>query len=260
MQRWNDLLRLLGEYLMPLLDPNPVSDAIDPSTHVADLVIEDPRYAAVFERVGIGYCCGGKIPLTQACDEAHLNLNDVTLMLIESTNGPDEFDDWVTGSIDELIDDISNHHHRYVREHLPRLVMLSQKVAGRHGNDDPRLISARDIVARLEAAMMPHISFEDDTVFPACRAISAGNSNLAANIDALIHTLSGDHAEVTRELSQLRIQLDDYTIPENACTSYRAYLDTARRFEHDTYRHIYKENQILFGKVADALADLRTAG
>ena len=33
---------------------------ITADTHVADLVLEQPTRARVFERFGIDYCCGGK--------------------------------------------------------------------------------------------------------------------------------------------------------------------------------------------------------
>ena len=41
---------------------------IDPSRTVADLVLEQPSRARVFEELGVDYCCGGKQSLSTACD------------------------------------------------------------------------------------------------------------------------------------------------------------------------------------------------
>ena len=41
----------------------------NPTLTVGALVAERPGRARVFERFGIDYCCGGKLPLREACDK-----------------------------------------------------------------------------------------------------------------------------------------------------------------------------------------------
>ena len=36
---------------------------------VREIAVEQPSSIRVFERFGIDYCCGGRKPLSQACDE-----------------------------------------------------------------------------------------------------------------------------------------------------------------------------------------------
>lgn len=36
---------------------------------IAEIVANDIRYADIFKRYGIDFCCGGKIALTLACEQ-----------------------------------------------------------------------------------------------------------------------------------------------------------------------------------------------
>ncbi len=47
-------------------------------------------------------------------------------------------------------------------------------------------------------------------------------------------------------LRSLRSVTNDYTVPEDACISYRTLYDALRGFESDLHQHIHLENNILF--------------
>ena len=55
--------------------------SIDPATMVADLVVERPGRARVFERFGTDYCCGGKVSLEHACTTKGLEPAAVAVVL-----------------------------------------------------------------------------------------------------------------------------------------------------------------------------------
>src|SRR5262249_57464726 len=44
---------------------------------VAEIAVQHPTTVRVFERFGIDYCCGGRKPLEQACNELQLSLEQV---------------------------------------------------------------------------------------------------------------------------------------------------------------------------------------
>ena len=66
---------------------------------VADLVTSDPRRAIVFERLGIDYCCGGRVPLEQACSEHGLDVAVVRELLDDAVRASGEERDWSSASI-----------------------------------------------------------------------------------------------------------------------------------------------------------------
>jgi regulator of cell morphogenesis and NO signaling len=56
------------------------------------------------------------------------------------------------------------------------------------------------------------------------------------------HDSAGNYTERIRELSK------DFTVPEDACASYRLLYGKLEEFEGDLLQHIHLENNILFPK------------
>ena len=60
-----------------------------------------------------------------------------------------------------------------------------------------------------------------------------------------------EHDEVAAGLAGLRALTGAYEPPPGACNSYRAMLDRLETLEHDTHRHVHKENNILFPRAVE---------
>src|SRR5437773_1172877 len=88
---------------------------------VGDIVAADSRAAAVFERFGIDFCCGGRRSVTEACRAAAADERAVMRALEAlAPQAIDAVD--VTGwPIDHVIDHILTTHHAYVRAALPAI-------------------------------------------------------------------------------------------------------------------------------------------
>jgi len=225
----------------------------DPTTHVADLVTEAPSRAAVFEQLGIEYCCGGRVPLIDACADKGLAIDEVVAMLDASTDAAPIEIDLSSVGIEELITNIVDVHHAFLRTELPRAAALAGKVARAHGGSDARLVEARDEVDRLVAELAEHLESEEVNVFPVCVRLASGATVDPTELRQLLETLEDEHDHVAERLARLRELLDDFAPPPGACTSYRAYLDTLERVESDIHLHVHKENHVLFGRVRDAI-------
>lgn len=234
---------------------HPHSDAaLELSTaHVSDLVTADPRRAAVFERLGIDYCCGGKLPLEQACSERGLELAAVERQLAAATaEDGSVVRDWSTASIAELVDDIVSRHHERMRGELPRVQALAEKVARAHGAREPRLVQADEVVSRLVEELLEHTAHEEGVVFPMLLDApweSTTRPEELERITAEVSTLVDDHSQAAERFEELHVLLDDFDPPSEACTSWRAYLDALRRLELDLHEHVHEENHVLFPKV-----------
>jgi len=57
---------------------------------VGEFVAEDYRTAKVFEKYGIDFCCGGKVPLAAACPEKGVALAVIRGEIEEATSEPVE--------------------------------------------------------------------------------------------------------------------------------------------------------------------------
>src|SRR4029078_10982926 len=95
---------------------------------VGEIVAQDFRAAAVFQRFGIDFCCGGKRPVVTACRTASVEPG-VVFAAIESLSAEarpaDEASEWPVG---RLVDHIVKTHHAYIRATGPVIVAYLEKL------------------------------------------------------------------------------------------------------------------------------------
>jgi iron-sulfur cluster repair di-iron protein len=102
---------------------------------VREIAMENPAAVRVFEKYGIDYCCGGRVPLAEACATRNLNVDEVIASLgVAATASTPGDRDWVKESLASLAAHIVDTHHAYVTREIPRLNELAAKVVNRHGD------------------------------------------------------------------------------------------------------------------------------
>jgi regulator of cell morphogenesis and NO signaling len=221
---------------------------IAPEAHVAALVLEEPGRARVFERFGIDYCCGGKTPLETACADRGLDVGEVIAALEEPHDGEADDVDWTSVPVADLCEHIVDRHHAYLRDELPLLGQLVDKVARAHGGTHPELIDVRATFAALTGELEQHMVKEEQILFPACVALEEGAAGgfPFGSVENPIAIMQHEHDEVAAGLARLRGLTNGFDPPVDACNSYRAMLDRLHVLETDTHRHVHEENNILF--------------
>ncbi|AGB39903.1 iron-sulfur cluster repair di-iron protein [Natronococcus occultus] len=227
---------------------------IDPEASLGRLVGDYPEFAAVFESLGIDYCCGGDTSLRRACDENGLEVEAV-LERLATTDSTDDVAP-AEASITELIDDVVETHHDYLRAELPSLERIVRKVARVHGDTHPELESIEATFLELQEEVTHHIADEEENVFPEIRNLEDGAPLTAteeARIREAIDHLESEHDAAAARLEEIRTLSDEYAVPSDACTSYRNALDRLQLLEEDMHRHVHKENNVLFPKAEQAL-------
>lgn len=217
---------------------------------VGQLVVERPSRARVFERLGIDYCCGGKLPLREACQRKHLDYDAVLTELEQEQAAPSESArNWAAASLTELCDHIEQTHHAYLKEELPRLEFLTKKVAARHGDNRPALLEIQELFAALKVEMEDHMMKEERIFFPYCRTLDAAVElppTRCGGAASPIEVLTREHEDAGDALVQFRALTGNYTCPQDACNTFRAMYDGLQHLERDMHEHVHKENNILF--------------
>ena len=212
---------------------------IDPSRTVADLVIEQPSRARVFEELGVDYCCGGKQSLSSACDARGLAVDDAIAALESAAGVLSDERDWTQVPLPELCDHIVSIHHDRLREELPRLDGLLEKVVRAHGDERPELAELRDTFVALRSELEEHITTEETQLFPLVRS---GGPYDVDQVGALEH----DHEWAGSALAKLRDLSDGYDLDHALCNTHRATLEGLRELELELHQHIHEENNVLF--------------
>lgn len=213
----------------------------------------------MFEELGIDYCCGGGVPLREACGAAGVEFETVLEELERREAEAEAEPGFRSMGLGELVDHVEQVHHEYLRAELPRLSFLVGKVSGVHGGDHPELQELRSVFERLRAELEEHTGKEERVLFPACRRLEAAGTmpDLPfGSVENPITAMMAEHVESGEGLRRIRELTRSYEIPEDACNSYRAMLDGLAELERDTHYHIFKENSILFPRAAEAEAAL----
>lgn len=228
-------------------------ESIDPEREVEDLVVTVPAFAQVFEAVGIDYCCGGDISLTEACENEDLDVSQVRERLAtvrEQQGGSGR------GSLAHVINDIVRTHHRYLREEVPVLESLIHIVSCAHGNSHTELPEIEREFCELAETVRAHISVAEDDVFPVVRRLDSGDAiaeSEARSARETIETLADELTAAVSHLDAIATVSDGYTVPEDACERHREVLERLEALDQDIRMYVHKETNILLPQAKQQL-------
>lgn len=222
---------------------------------VADVALTFPQALEILHRHNLDYCCGGKKPFVEVCEKAGLNAESIwkELQYAKANAGADQrmrFDTW---DAPLLIDFILQHHHNYVRESIPHIQELLDKVCDVHGMDSPFLLQVRDDFNALAQELLDHLPKEEEILFPAIRKLYATQDSNATtfNLQAPITVMEDEHENAGTLIKSIRQLTNQYTPPEYACPTFQATYSMLEQFDKDLMQHIHLENNILFPKAKE---------
>lgn len=226
---------------------------------LGQIAAKDLRKAEIFKRYGLDFCCGGKKTVKQACAEKGLDVTKIEQELQQAdknpTTRPLPYSDW---SLDFLADYIVNTHHSYVRKSLPEIRGYAIKVAQVHGSSHPELPSVQQLVEEVARELTSHMLKEEKVLFPYIKDLVAANNTERPSQTAHFGTVQNpinlmelEHELVGKNLEEIRMLTNNYTLPDDACASYSLLFRMLEEFENDLHLHIHLENNILFPKALE---------
>lgn len=230
-----------------------MTNTIDKNMTVGALVADNFQRAAVFQRLGIDYCCHGSDTLAQACDKAGVTIDAVAAQLDaqddENTVAPN-FSKW---PLDLVIDYVLKVHHRNFHAEHAGILELVKKVERAHGQEHPELHTLRQTVEDSFEELEMHFRKEEEVLFPHLYDMYAAHE---AGVEAPpfhcgsilppIRQMMVEHdtaGEVWHGIARLT---ENFTTPTDGCSAYRLMNSTLRKFFLDIQEHISLENNIIF--------------
>lgn len=230
---------------------------------IRSVVADDFRAAAVFERHGIDFCCGGNRPIAEACRERGTDDRQVVAELeavLASVQDQPRFAAW---DLDFLATYIVNNHHSYVRQAIGPMQAHTRKVAEVHGDHHPEV---REIARRFDlvaAELTAHMAKEERVLFPYISQLAAATRGSEAPVAPFgtianpIAMMELEHQNAGDALAAIRRLSAGFVPPPDACTTFKVTYQELQAFEKDLHRHVHLENNILFPRALDLERELR---
>lgn len=224
---------------------------------IRNIVAEDYRTAAIFQRYGIDFCCHGNRSVEQACVEAGVSAEAVQRDIEDATALPQvgcapRFNEW---DLNTLITHIVSKHHGFVRAEMPIIQAHAQKVARVHGVRHPEMVTVAGIFEDVVEEMTGHMMKEEQILFPYISrlqaSVDAGAAPPAAPFGTVqnpIRMMEDEHESAGGALAEIRRLTNGYRAPEDGCGTYTVLLQALEAFEEDLHQHVHLENNILFPK------------
>lgn len=213
---------------------------------IGSIVAENYQAAAVFDKYHLDFCCGGRKLLGEACSQRQINVEDVEADLQQLSKASDPAKAFQQMDSGTLISYILLHHHFYIRQHGPIILQHLEKVAFKHGASFPYMIRVAAVFSALMEELLHHMRKEEEVLFPAIRSLDLPGSNKAVNVQAPIRVMEQEHDEAGFLLEEIRKLTNNYSIPDQACTTFRISLQELEEFESRMHEHVHLENNILF--------------
>lgn len=237
-----------------------VLHSISEEKTIAEIVSENFKTAEVFKRNGIDFCCGGKKPLKQVCEEKGLNeeilvqeLNDVM-----TSNEIQPEDDYANWNLNVLVEHIVNKHHKYVLDNLGLISEFAVKVSRVHGDHSPETIKIAELWHTLSEELNFHLRKEEQILFPYVTqmlAVEEENKLLGVpgfqTVQNPIRAMEFEHDNAGDIIKEIQHLSNNFTPPEWACNTYKVLYFKLQEFQNDLFNHIHLENNILFPKAIE---------
>lgn len=229
------------------------------ATKVKEIALSDLGARRILEDAGVDYCCGGGKSLQEACLHANVSSEEILERLRRNKEQtiPDEAN-WISASLCELTLHIREKHHRYVREAISRVRPLLQRVRAKHGENHPVLLEIEILFSQVGQEMVAHMQKEEQILFPYIDALER-SANRGVRVEPPffqtvrnpIHTMMKEHDTAGDLVKQIRKASSAYSVPADACASFRALYTELSEFEADLHQHVHLENNILFPRAVE---------
>lgn len=234
------------------------------NTTLGDIVAKDYHAAAIFERYGLDFCCGGRMSLADACRQRGVDVEAVSSELVHLARTPEET---APEDPDTLIAHIVSRHHAYVRDAIPLIQSHLAKVIAAHGRTHPEVIRIASHFDEVAEELTLHLAKEERVLFPYIHSLAAASQNGAppppdvfGTVQNPIRMMETEHQNAGDELSAIRSLSSEYKAPADACATYRLVYAELQAFERDLHRHVHLENNVLFPRAIELEAQMAHTG
>lgn len=239
-----------------------MQEKIDLNSKLGDIVAKHPETRKVFEEFDLDYCCSGNDSIKNAIEGTQIDANILIKKLEEAINEPPEKEEekiWINEPLKDIVNHILSTHHAFLRKELPYTYKLLDKVVMVHGPKHGHFLNRlNDIYTNLQESLEQHLNEEENTLFPYIKELEDTTKQEKTDKDfekfqKIIEILYSEHEEAGEALREIRNLTSNYTLPSDACESFKALYENLQDIESDLHTHVHLENSVLFPRVKKLL-------
>lgn len=233
---------------------------------IGQFVASNYKTASVFKKHKIDFCCNGNRTLSQACEEQKLDQEKIECELhavLAESSSQDETINYKFWPLDLLVDYIEKKHHRYVKAQIPVLNQYLNKLCKVHGTNHPELFEIKELFDGCGEELTTHMQKEEMILFPAIRNLVNAQSHTEnlknfpfGTVKNPIQMMMHEHDTEGNRFRKISELTNTYTVPADACGTYKVAFALLKEFEEDLQLHIHIENNIIFPKAIKLEAEL----
>ena len=226
---------------------------------VKDVVTENFHAAELFEKLGIDFCCNGNRPLNVALEEKQISeikfIEELSKVNQSVSSDTQRYAEW---DLNFLIQYIVNNHHAYVKSAIPEITAHLQKVYNAHVEKHPYIAEVQNTFALVAEEMINHMMKEERILFPIVKYLTESQkfkekpkTGGFGTIKNPIRQMEAEHVSAGGAMEKIRALTNNYSLPEDACTTFQVTYKELDEFERDLHKHVHLENNILFPRVIE---------
>jgi len=235
------------------------------SKTLSQIVNEKHQAASVFEQYNLDYCCKGKRTLQKACDENNVPAKVVEQALENIYSAKANELDFNSIKLYQLADYIVYTHHNYVKEEIPRILSWWENVSNKHGSKHTELYKISELFVDISNEMKHHMEKEETILFPRIKQLEQRSGDVIpfdhpkpGYLQSHIFNLEHEHIDAGKVMAEIKELTNNYTTPENCCTTLQLLYTSLKAFEIDLHHHVHLENSILFPKALAMGKEIRS--
>ena len=213
---------------------------------LGQLACDLPGATRIFHRYKLDFCCGGQQSLREAMEAGDVEPADLLADLVEIRHDEVQEQDWRHAPMSELIEHILLRFHEVHREQLPELIRLARQVEETHGQRADHPTGLVKHLVGMYQDLLSHLQKEEQVLFPLLRHDESRKAQLPMLVMRHEHDA---HGQGLQKLAQLTA---DFSVPEDACNTWRALYAGLVRLKEDLMQHIHLENNVLFPQAEQA--------
>ena len=250
------------KYFFNLIEMLRTPKEITSDASVADIITGNYRTADVFRKYKIDFCCGGKMSLNEACRLKGLPESDILEELNQFAGSYQKAEQW---PVDFMVDYLINIHHNYFKNNIAVVRDYINRFILNHNKKFPEIGQLPILAQQLCNKLTDLVNYESDSLFPYIKRIVYAYNNKEVYGKLFIKTLSKlsakeleqDQARIKVFILQIEILTNNFSLPENACTTHKIMIHKLREFIDYIGQHFSIENKILVPAILQMEKSLR---